>query len=900
MGPRLPAMRPSLPDCPYPGIASFTWGDQDVFFAREDEARRLIRLIVLYRGVLLYSSSGTGKSSLINARVLPMALEEGFLPARLRVQPRRGEEIQEILVEPLPFPSFFSGKAGERVVMSVEELLDKLETLRGVEVAEHPLLIFDQFEEWVTLFEGSREPHDREARDRILNALVKLLDDDSLPVKILLSLREDYLARLEPLFERCPALPDQYVRLTALDGDQVEKVIRGPFEKHRDTWKTEISPALAKELRRQLEKRADSEGVAPTEVQIVCLRLFHAGEQAADQPEDQAADQPFDPAAGPTAYFESQQNGVKSLLEGFLEECLDELEPELHDPAVALLAHMLTSAGTRNVIDRDNLIETVAREEKVQRPLLDKALDQLEEKTRLVQKELRRNVFFYEIVSEFLVDWIHDRAEELRLQRARRQQTRFSAGRAAFLLAFAIPILACALAFLFLRKTDQQNQLRTSQFLSRQAETVRDDQLPRGLLLAVEAVKRARPGFWLSRPDQAKEPPDLRVAADAEEVLRRVLARVPAKNRASAPPEPQIFATLQDARLNPFVSDTLRSLDQQWAALSQERGLLSLWDLDTKEVPSHLRSVISRDHHRPVALAPQATWLLTVDSTLEKLRLWDLRTGSTHPIELVPHKGVRWAVFSLDDRWLATGDSAVEVPPDEECGWARRKVCGSARLWDLHRVRDITKQRPPLRPYKTFKHQGPVTAVAFSPNSNSLRLATGGKDETAFWILEGPAENEGLPPQVGRARALAFSPDGQWQVGWARALAFSPDGQWLATGSRQLQLWRLGGDGPVGPPVILLDEYPDDRSRALMFDSFNPQKSRWLFTLGPDGAVRRWTLDLQTLRDLACRWAGRNLMFQEWRQYLDDEPYQRTCPTFPDPSDLPNPREKGRAMGEGD
>lgn len=32
---------------------------------------------------------------------------------------------------------------------------------------------------------------------------------------------------------------------------------------------------------------------------------------------------------------------------------------------------------------------------------------------------------------------------------------------------------------------------------------------------------------------------------------------------------------------------------------------------------------------------------------------------------------------------------------------------------------------------------------------------------------------------------------------------------------------------------------------------------------------------------LACRIANRNLTRQEWRQYLGDLPYQKTCPGLP-------------------
>ena len=42
---------------------------------------------------MLYGDSGAGKSSLINAGLLPEATRLGFHPERLRVQPRSGEEL---------------------------------------------------------------------------------------------------------------------------------------------------------------------------------------------------------------------------------------------------------------------------------------------------------------------------------------------------------------------------------------------------------------------------------------------------------------------------------------------------------------------------------------------------------------------------------------------------------------------------------------------------------------------------------------------------------------------------------------------------------------------------------------------------------------------------------------
>ena len=84
---------PHLPAVPYPGIEPFGCDRAHVFFAREDESRALLHLVTIYRGALLYAGSGTGKSSLINAGLMPLAIDDGLAPERVRVQPRQGDEI---------------------------------------------------------------------------------------------------------------------------------------------------------------------------------------------------------------------------------------------------------------------------------------------------------------------------------------------------------------------------------------------------------------------------------------------------------------------------------------------------------------------------------------------------------------------------------------------------------------------------------------------------------------------------------------------------------------------------------------------------------------------------------------------------------------------------------------
>ena len=82
-----------LPSAPYRGIEPFRYVDHPIFFEREAETIDLLRHIIAYKGVLLYGVSGAGKSSLINAGLIPESNRYGFAPDRIRLQRRLKAEI---------------------------------------------------------------------------------------------------------------------------------------------------------------------------------------------------------------------------------------------------------------------------------------------------------------------------------------------------------------------------------------------------------------------------------------------------------------------------------------------------------------------------------------------------------------------------------------------------------------------------------------------------------------------------------------------------------------------------------------------------------------------------------------------------------------------------------------
>jgi hypothetical protein len=327
------------------------------------------------------------------------------------------ERIQVGAREGVYLPSVLADDDAPRTVRSCEEVRERLETLPE---DVHSLLVFDQFEELITLFE-----HEGEealcAQRRVVDLLVDILRNDTLPLKVLLAFRDDYLAKVKALLAACPELVDQSLHLTLPQRDVLPDIILGPFTRFSGHWEREISPELAEQLEAAIDVRSDTGTVNLSEVQIVCRRLWQDDE--------------------PSALLEDV--GVQGILEGFLSEALSEFPLDLRYPATALLGEMITSAGTRNVVTADDLIARVQKENNIPAKRLLEALDALESKTKLIHAERRRDLYLYEVTSEFLLPWIRARREDV-VRSQERQRIRRRVLMAAIAL-IVLVVLAVAL-----------------------------------------------------------------------------------------------------------------------------------------------------------------------------------------------------------------------------------------------------------------------------------------------------------------------------------------------------------------------------------------------------------------------------------------------------------------------
>lgn len=96
----MPAAADRTDSCPYPGLRSFEVDEGDVFFGREAAAERLAERLSERKFLAIVGSSGSGKTSLVRAGLLP-ALERMQSTPRdswliVNFSPHRGEPLRSL------------------------------------------------------------------------------------------------------------------------------------------------------------------------------------------------------------------------------------------------------------------------------------------------------------------------------------------------------------------------------------------------------------------------------------------------------------------------------------------------------------------------------------------------------------------------------------------------------------------------------------------------------------------------------------------------------------------------------------------------------------------------------------------------------------------------------------
>lgn len=247
---------------PFPGLRPFAFEDREFFFGREAQTYALYRLIVQSRFVTVVGSSGSGKSSLVRAGLLPLLADESDDPGgrkwRLKEMRPGGAPLKRLAdalaeLSPDDDPAIAATRRERiefdlRSSFGIAKVLDKVEGLGDATL----LLVVDQFEELFRYGSGASQTK-RDLRDEVRSRdeaadFVKLLLEASRSpshnVHVLLTMRSDFIgecARFQGLPE---AVSSTQFLVPSLTRDQREEVVRGPVEKAGGT----IEPALVQRL----------------------------------------------------------------------------------------------------------------------------------------------------------------------------------------------------------------------------------------------------------------------------------------------------------------------------------------------------------------------------------------------------------------------------------------------------------------------------------------------------------------------------------------------------------------------------------------------------------------------------------------------------------------------------
>lgn len=278
---------------PYVGPKSFEEKDKELFFGRDAEANDFFSLIVAHQVVLIYAQSGAGKTSLLNAKIIPSLKSKGYevLPLA-RVQGIQAGQTSNIYVFNT-LQSWANGQSepGKLANLSLAEFLKQRPHAQRVKdvpvngnnghVTQEPedddpwelprIAVFDQFEELFTSY-----PHRWQEREAFFKQVRDALDADYL-LRIVFLMREDYIAELDPYMSLLPGNLRVRERLERLDQDGALDAVVKPLVFTNRKFGDGVALTLVQNLMKSSNGRPGIEQfVEAVQLQVVCQNLWQS------------------------------------------------------------------------------------------------------------------------------------------------------------------------------------------------------------------------------------------------------------------------------------------------------------------------------------------------------------------------------------------------------------------------------------------------------------------------------------------------------------------------------------------------------------------------------------------------------------------------------------------------
>lgn len=342
---------------PFKFLDSYDKDDKDIFFGRMQETYELYDRIRETNLVLLYGASGTGKTSLINCGLGNQFESTDWHPIFIRrkdnILVSMRERLQEHAITKLP--------ADVPLVKRIQSLyMDYFKPI---------YLIFDQFEEIFIL--GNKQEQEEFFED-----IYQLLESD-VQCKVLISMREEYIAHLSEYEDNIPYLFDNRLRVERMNSKNLKNVIQGTareFDIELEGDDEYIAELIIKRLR---DKNGE---IDLANLQVYLDRLYRMDLERLKK----------DPTRKQVVFDESlikDTGNLEDVMSEFLEEQLNILSRELKenykdiDGAVpmSILFELVTDTGTKQAEDVEHIKKRLKQSKNIEANVVDYCIRRFKE-----------------------------------------------------------------------------------------------------------------------------------------------------------------------------------------------------------------------------------------------------------------------------------------------------------------------------------------------------------------------------------------------------------------------------------------------------------------------------------------------------------------------------------------
>ncbi|MCB9251179.1 MAG: AAA family ATPase [Flavobacteriales bacterium] len=246
---------------PFPGLRPFQKHESGLFFGRENHVGEILRKLSTFRFVSIVGNSGSGKSSLVRAGVLPK-IEQSEQDNWLVATMRPGKNPVDELVECLFKKELFGSENPERNKSLIDENIkivnaNKLGLVQLIRTHLKPdtklLILVDQFEELFRFQNSLNNEQNTQADHHFVDLLLGAVSQKEVPVYIIMTIRSDFLGDCEQFSGLPEAINDGQFLIPRMNREELQRSITGPI----DLVNGKISPQLVYRLLNEIGNSND-------------------------------------------------------------------------------------------------------------------------------------------------------------------------------------------------------------------------------------------------------------------------------------------------------------------------------------------------------------------------------------------------------------------------------------------------------------------------------------------------------------------------------------------------------------------------------------------------------------------------------------------------------------------